>query len=340
MVRTFLAAAVALGLAVGAASLIAAQQPPAQSAGKAPSAGTSGARFPTNAAEFDQLFNEVKNWGRWGKDDNLGSANLVTPEKRRQAIALAKTGTSVSLAHNALTESAPDNQSPFEHTMNKGFTTDTVKVSFHGYAHSHIDALCHILYKGQTFNGYPTAEVNTEKGCTKLSIDNLKNGIVTRGVLLDIPRLKGVPYLEPGTAIYQEDIEAWEKQAGIKVSSGDAIFLRTGRWARRAKVGPWNLSQNAAGFHASVARWLKARGVAFAGSDDALDVTPSLVEGVALPVHTLVIPALGINIFDNQDLEAVAETAAKMKRWEFLLVLGPFPVTGGTGFPANALAIF
>jgi kynurenine formamidase len=344
MARTFLAVSVALGLAVGAASLIAsadlAQQPTAQAAAKVLGPGPSAARFPKNADEFDQLFNEVKNWGRWGKDDQLGSANLVTEAKRKQAIALAKTAMPVSLAHNALTEAGPDNPSPFEHTMNRGFTTDTVKVSFHGYAHSHIDALCHILYKGQTYNGYATAEVNTEKGCTKLSIDNLKSGIVTRGILIDIPRLKGLPYLEPGTPVFQEDLEAWEKQAGIKVSSGDAIFLRTGRWARRAKLGPWNLSQNAAGFHASVARWFKARGVAFVGSDDAADVTPSLVEGVALPIHTLLIPGLGVNIFDNQDLEAVAETAARLKRWEFLLTLGPFPVTGGTGFPANALAIF
>jgi kynurenine formamidase len=213
-------------------------------------------------------------------------------------------------------------------------------VSFHGYAHSHVDALCHILYKEQTYNGYPRAEVNTEKGCTKLGIQNLKGGIITRGVLLDIPRLKNVPYLEPGTPVFQEDLEAWEKKAGIKVEPGDAIFLRTGRWARRAKLGPWNIAQNAAGFHASVGPWFKARGVAFVGSDDAQDVTPSLVEGLTLPVHTLLIPGLGVHIFDNQDLEAVSETAAKMKRWEFLLVVAPVPVTGGTGFPANGLAIF
>ena len=118
--------------------------------------------------------------------------------------------------------------------MNAGFTTDTYRVSYHGYSHSHLDALCHILYKNQTYNGYAREVVNTAKGCTKLGIDNLKQGLITRGVLLDIPRLKGVPYLEPGTAIYQEDIEAWEKMSGVKVSSGDAILLRTGRWARRA----------------------------------------------------------------------------------------------------------
>jgi len=105
-------------------------------------------------------------------------------------------------------------------------------------------------------------------------------------------------------------------------------------------VGPWNVGQNEAGYHASVAPWLKERGVSFLGSDDAQDVTPSLVTGINLPVHTLAITALGIDILDNQDLEAVAQTAARLNRWEFLLTVAPVPVTGGTGFPANALAIF
>jgi len=300
----------------------------------------SGPRAPRNAAEFDALFQQVSNWGRWGKDDQLGSVNLVTAAKRKEAVALVKQGISVSLAHNPLTERAEDNSNPFEQTMLRGNNMDRYAVTYHGYAHSHIDALCHILYKEQTYNGYARADVNTDKGCTKLGIDNLKNGIVTRGVLIDIPRLRGVEYLEPGTAIYAEDVEAWEKKAGVKVGSGDVLLLRTGRWARRAKNGPWNVGQNAAGFHASIATWIKARGAAIVGSDAAEDVTPSLVEGVALPVHTLLITALGINLLDNQDLEAVAETAARLKRWDFMISVAPVPVTGGTGFPVNALATF
>jgi kynurenine formamidase len=302
--------------------------------------GPSAARFPRNAEEFDQMFNQVKNWGRWGKDDQLGAANLITEAKRKQALALAKQGLTVSLGHPPLTEAAPDNGSPFEHTMNRGLTTDTYKVSYHGYAHSHIDALCHFLYKDQTYNGYARADVTTDKGCVKLGIDNLKQGIVTRGVLLDIPRLKNLPYLEPGTPVFVEDIEAWEKKANVKVSPGDVILLRTGRWARRAKLGPWNVGQNEAGYHASIAPWLKERGVSFLTSDVAQDVTPSLVPGVNLPVHTLAITALGIDIMDNLDLEQLAETAARLNRWEFLFMASPVPVTGGTGFPANPLAIF
>jgi kynurenine formamidase len=299
-----------------------------------------GNRSPVNAEEFDRLFHQVKNWGRWGADDQLGSVNLITAARRKDALKLAKTGQTVSLVHNPLTDKADDNASPFEHTMNPGFTTDTYRVSYHGYSHSHLDALCHILYKDQTYNGYARADVNTAKGCTKLSIDNLKQGIITRGILIDIPRLKGVPYLEPGTAIYQEDVEAWEKMAGVKIQSGDAILLRTGRWARRAKVGPWSVGRNAAGFHASIVPFIKARGVAIVGSDAASEVTPTMVAGVNLPVHTLLITALGINILDNQDLEALAETAAKLKRWQFMLTINPMPITGGTGSPLNTLATF
>src|SRR5213592_3133258 len=290
-------------------------------------------RAPRNAAEFDELFKTVSNWGRWGRDDQLGSANLVTAQKRKHAVALVKTGTTVSLAHNPLTERAEDNSNPFEHTMLRGFSMDRYSVAYHGYAHSHIDALCHILYKDQTYNGYARADVNTEKGCTKLGIQNLKSGIVTRGILIDIPRLRNVPYLEPGTAIYAEDLEAWEKKAGVKIAAGDAVFLRTGRWARREKLGPWNVGQNAAGLHASVAPWIKARGVAFLGSDAAEDVTPSMVEGITLPIHTLMITALGINLLDNQDLEALGDTAARLNRWAFMLTISPMPVAGGTGFP-------
>jgi kynurenine formamidase len=324
----------------GAASAAAGQAAQAGQAGAAEAPAAAGTRSPRNLDEFDALFKKISNWGRWGADDERGATNLVSAEKRRQAAGLVRTGESVSLAHNLLTTVADDNTSPFEHTMNKGFTTDTYRVSYHGYAHSHIDALCHILYQDRTYNGHARAEVNTEGGCTRLGIENLKDGIVTRGILIDIPRLRGVPYLEPGTPIYVEDLEAFEKMAGVKVSPGDALFVRTGRWARRAALGPWIVSQQQAGLHASVATWLKERGVALLGGDAAQDVVPSMVDGVRLPIHTLAVTALGINLLDNQDLEALGDAAARNKRWEFMLTLAPMPVTGGTGFPVNAIATF
>ena len=345
-----LVAIVASGLA-GSAVLPVASSPPASPPAQAPQApappaaailspGAAAARYPITAADYDAYFHKVKNWGRWGAADELGTLNLITPAMRKRAASLVRVGQAVGLAHSPITTREADVGSPFEHTMNRGFTTDTYRVSYHGYAHSHLDALCHILYKDQTYNGYARVEVNTEGGCTKLGIQSFRNGYVTRGILMDIPRLKGLPYLEPGTPIFVEDLEAWEKRAGIKVGPGDALLLRTGRWARRADKGSWNVGGNAAGLHASVGEWLKARGVALIGSDGALDVVPSLVEGQNLPVHTLAITALGLNILDNQDLEALGALAAAQKRWEFMLTVAPVPVTGGTGFPVNALATF
>ena len=296
-------------------------------------------RAPRTLAEFDAMFTELSNWGRWGPDDELGTVNLITPAKRQQAAALVRSGVSVSLSHNPMTEEAVDNPGSFEHVMAENLRSDTYTFRYHGYAVSHIDSLCHAVHNGKLYNDVPTS-ASSAQGCGKLGIQNLKNGIVTRGILLDIPRLKGVPYLEPSTPIYQEDIEAWEKQAGVTVSAGDVVLLRTGRWARRAALGPWELTGNAAGIHVSVGRWLKERDVASFGSDSASDVQPSLVEDVEFPVHVFLIAGLGMNIFDNMDLEALAETAARENRWEFMLTAGPIPVTGGTGSPLNVIAVF
>jgi kynurenine formamidase len=298
-------------------------------------------RQPLTKADIDRMMTELSNWGRWGKDDQLGAINLITPAKRKQAAAIVKEGVPVSLAHDVEKERAADNSNPFQHTMILAgqYSLDSYSVNYHGYAHTHLDALCHVFYQGKMYNGFSQQEV-TQKGADKLSIRNLKEGIFTRGILMDIPRLKGVAYLEPETPIYPEDLDAWEKKAGIKVSAGDVIFIRTGRWARRKAVGPWDVGRHAAGLHASCAKWLKDRGVAILGSDVASDVVPSQIEGVALPIHLLVLVAMGVNIFDNCDLEAVSEAAAKRNRWEFLLTAAPLAVPGGTGSPLNPIAMF
>ncbi len=297
-------------------------------------------------ADVDRWMTELSNWGRWGKEDQLGAINLITPAKRKQALALVKEGVSVSLARDTNTETAPDNPQPYEHTMtltgvnNAGqFSLDKLGVSFHGYQHTHLDALCHMFWQGKMYNGFAKEEV-TQKGAGKLDIHNLKQGIVTRGILMDIARLKGVPYLEPGTAIYPEDLDAWERQAKLKVSSGDVIFIRTGRWARRAASGPWAVSSNSAGLHASCAKWIRQRDVAILGSDAASDLHPSGIAGLTHPIHQLMLVALGVNIFDNCDLEALSEACAKRNRWEFLLTAAPLAVVGGTGSPLNPLATF
>ena len=297
------------------------------------------------AEMVEQWMTDLSNWTRWGDDDELGSVNLITSEKRRQAIGLARSGTSVSLSHNYLTEPAEDATSPFGHEMlgidRPGpFRSDRYTIAYHGYAHSHLDSLCHMMHAGRLYNGYVRDDVVTPAGCGKLAILNFKQGIISRGVLMDIARLKGVDYLEPGTPIYVEDLEAWEREAGVRVESGDIVFVRSGRWARRAQTGPWATGSQAAGLHASVAPWLHERGVAILGSDYTNDVLPSGVEGVTQPIHQLTLVAMGMLLFDNLDLEAVAAEAARQDRWEFMLVAAPLAVEGGTGSPLNPLAIF
>ncbi|MBL8292677.1 MAG: cyclase family protein, partial [Bryobacterales bacterium] len=219
------------------------------------------------------------------------------------------------------------------------FSLDEYSVSYHGYAHTHMDSLCHMFWQGKMYNGYPQTTV-TKEGAQKLAVTAFRNGIFSRGILLDIPVLKGVKYLEPGTPIYPSDIEAWERKAGVQVSTGDIVLVRTGRWARRAEKGPWDASASSAGLHASCVKWLRQRDVAMVGSDAASDVMPSGVAGVNQPVHQLLLIAMGTPIFDNCDLEAVSQAAQGRKRWEFLVTASPIPVTGGTGSPLNPIATF
>jgi hypothetical protein len=192
---------------------------------------------PTNRivteAEYDRWKKELSNWGRWGKDDQLGALNLITPAKRRQAAALVKDGGFVSLAGDADTVKAVDNPNPYEHTM-LGIGSDRIAVGYHGIAHTHLDSLAHINADGVFYNGYtPDAATVTKQGHARNFIHNVKNGILTRGVLIDVPRLKGVPYLEPGTPIYVSDLEAWEKQAGSRCRPAMRFSCGRGVWARR-----------------------------------------------------------------------------------------------------------
>jgi len=311
-------------------------------------------RAPQSVAEFEALQKKVSNWGRWGADDELGTWNLVTPEKVRQAAALVKEGITVSLAHPLITEKAADTPNepgaglgPF--LMENNGTKYTI--SFHSTTHSHVDAVCQFDYKGKIYNGFDFKDRAAYGGCSKADI--LKNiaGFTTRGVLMDIPRLRGVPYLEPGTPVYPEDFEAWEKKAGFKVQPGDAIFLRTGRWERREKVAPWNLipadpEPGEAGYHISTVPWLRERDVALIAADVSNDVRPSgvpkEVQGNVrgMPVHSLFIVTIGGYVVDAMNLEEVAQVAAKLNRWTFMVTGAPDAVRGGTGSLLNLTAIF
>ncbi len=266
--------------------------------------------------------------------------NFITPAKRKQAAALVKEGFSVSLAADVDTVKAVDNPQPYEHEM-LGLGTDRIGVAFHGITHTHLDSLAHINYDGVFYNGYkPDPEqVKKADGHAKNSIYNLKNGIFTRGILIDIPVLKGVKYLEPGTAIYVEDIEAWLKKTGLKIQPGDALFVRAGVWARRKEVGPYLRGRTGkdAGLDPSVIPWLKKQDIALLAPDNPQFGAPSTLVGA---VHDFALVSLGIHLFDNCDLEALSAAAAARKRWEFLLTAAPLPIRGGTGSPLNPIATF
>jgi len=299
---------------------------------------------PLTKSDILDMVDELSNWDRRGANDELGAINLITPDKRRQAAKLVREGISVSIARDVETEIAADNPKPFEHTMLSGGQTlhaqwcsDNFSVSYHGFAHSHIDSLCHYVHEQRLYNGI-SAKVVTPNGARKLDVHNLKNGIFTRGILIDVPALKDLDYLEPGTAIYPEDLEAWEKKAGVKISSGDVVLIYTGRWARRDAVGPWSGSQ--AGLHATAARWLGKRDIAVLGSDGGSEVSPSGIPGLNSPVHLLMLHSLGVHMLDNLDLEALSTKTSELNRWDFLLTVAPLAVPGGTGSPLNPIATF
>jgi kynurenine formamidase len=296
-------------------------------------------------ADVDAMMKSLSNWGRWGKEDQLGALNLITPEKRKEAAKEVEEGVSVSLAHNVMTKRAFLTP-PFEHRMietglnpNGESAGDVFTVQVHGYSETHLDALCHVFYDGHIYNGFSQREA-AEKGCGKLAVLQMKKGIFTRGVLMDFPELFGAKYLDGKRAILPADLEAWEKKTGVKVESGDAVFIRTGRWARYEAEGEWDVEHNSAGLDVSCVPWFKKRDVAVIGSDLALDVMPSGVEGVRLPVHALLIVGMGVPILDSCDLEEVSQVAAARKRWTFLLTVAPLAVGGGTGSPVNPTATF
>ena len=214
-------------------------------------------------------------------DDQLGTLNFVTAEVTAAAASTVRSGQTVSCARPLPTQPGPDNLNPVVHhmtgTATEGYGADYFALAPHGYATSHIDALCHIFHEGQMYNGY-AAETVTAHGASKLGIHHLRSGVITRGVLVDVPTVRGVEALEPGEPIFPEDLEAAEKATGVTVQRGDALLVRTGRWRWRELHGPWAPTEGMAGLDASCLAWLHEREVAVLGSDGISDVWPSRVD--------------------------------------------------------------
>ena len=295
-------------------------------------------------AQYERWQTELSNWGRWGPDDELGTLNLITTSKRKQAAALVKEGISVSLSSDAPKEAAVDAPCPVEWSMvsvSAGASFDRVGYPcIHGAGITHIDSFAHVFFGGKMWNGYDAAKfVTKDKGAQKNSILTMKQGIVTRGVLYDIAKLKGLKYLEPGTRIFVDDLEAWEKFAHVKAGPGDALLLRWGRWTRRDALGPWPINEGMAGLDNSVIPWLKQRDIAVLGWETP-DYAPHPTGDISNAVHNFALGILGIHILDRVDLDAVATAAAARKRWEFMLTIAPLPIPNGTGSPVNPIAAF
>ncbi|HXN61764.1 MAG TPA: cyclase family protein [Acidimicrobiales bacterium] len=298
---------------------------------------------PMATADVLAFHRSLSNWGRWGDDDQLGALNLITPEVTAAAAATVTRGRSVSCARSLNTVAAVDNPSPVAHhmigTATEGWGADYFALAPHGCATSHLDALCHVFHEGKIYNGYPIDTV-TAHGATRLGIHHLQAGIVTRGVLLDIPGLVGLEALEPGTPIFPEDLEDAEERAALEVRQGDVLFVRTGRWRWRDRHGPWDATNLAAGLDASCLPWLRSRGVAALGSDCVSDVLPSRVEGVPMPIHTVAIVAMGLHLMDNLDFDQLAVACAEEGRWAFFLTVAPLVLRRGTASPVNPIAVF
>jgi hypothetical protein len=301
----------------------------------------------------------LSNWGRWGPDDERGTLNLVTPSKTLDAVRLVRDGVVVSLSRFAALEKAIDNFNfgPTTHEMWYGAAgppkpgeargaLDTISYGLHDGTNSHLDALCHytLVHDGKVvvYNGHPAA---TEKGCGANATDRMGPGFATRAVLVDMPLLKHVDYLDPRTPIYPADLEAWEAFANVRIGSGDAVLIRTGRWALRAAKGPWPQAREAAGLHASVMPWLKQRDIVLLASDAVNDVQPSGIvggsgEAANRPVHLISIAVMGMPLVDNGYFEDAAREAAARRRWDFLMTVEITRLEGGTASNFNALGIF
>jgi kynurenine formamidase len=300
-------------------------------------------------ARAAELFELTKRWGRWGADDERGALNLLTPARVRRAVSLARIGTVVSCGRELPVTPAADNPSPALHHMvaagdlarGPGLqaSADFIGVSFHGMAVSHIDALCHVFVEQQMYNGFPAADV-TSRGARHGSIMAGADGIAGRGVLLDIPRLRGVEWLEPGDAIAPDELEAACAAQSVAVEAGDILLVSTGRDARRAQHGPWDPGTvGLAGLDPECVPWLYGHDPAVLGSDGVSDVLPGSPHRWPIPIHQCLLVGMGVHLLDNLRLDRLAAACADEQRWEFLFVVSPLQVAGGTGSPVNPVAV-
>jgi kynurenine formamidase len=316
---------------------------------------------PIAAAEVMRYFEELSNWGRWGSDDELGTLNLITEEKRQRAAQLVTNGLVVSCAWD-IPDGFRTPEWPVERKMiysgeavvagrppphpycNDGraaFTMERIGFAFHGFAFTHVDSLAHGFWNHKMYNGRSAREVTDADGATRLDATVMASGIVSRGVLLDVARAKDRKWLEPGEAVMPTDLEECENRDGFHVEAGDVLLLRTGVSRRRYEEGErWDPMAGSPGWHASCLPWFHERGVAAIASDVPQDVMPPYLDELSQPIHSIAMVAMGLVLIDNCDLEALSRASTTLARSVFQIVISPLRLCGVTGSPVNPLAIF
>jgi kynurenine formamidase len=306
----------------------------------------------TTRAQFDEVFAQCDTRGCWGADDERGALNYVTPTVVAAASSLVRSGRTVSCAWDLDTVLGPDNAHPVEHRMTFGFDTtfgdsgelriagDAFSMDLHGDAHSHLDALCHVGFRGRVYNGVALDDAVGPKGALTQDVRVARDGIVTRGVLLDLPRWRGVEWIEPGEAVFPDEIRAAERAAGVDLRRGDLLFLRTGHARRRVTLGPWEAADFKAGLHVTVLPLLHEREIVGVGYDGDGEVMPPICEDITYPIHAISLPALGWWTMDSLNLDALSVACVEEGRSDFMVVVAPLRLPRGTGSPVNPIAIF
>src|SRR5216683_2986715 len=324
-------------------------------------------------AEILAWFRTLSNWGRWGPDDELGTLNLFTAERREQAARLISEGVAVSCARTISYEFESDTIirpdlarhlspgiaeaiAPPQHFMNavgdiptgrygRFATVDTFLIGIHGMTITHLDAPAHSVWRSgpdeaaTLYNDRPAADSVTMQGASIGSIELAGDGIAGRAVLLDIASIQGVEWLEPGTAITPTELAAAEKQQRIRVGSGDILFIRTGHPGRRRKLGPVDPPTTWSGLQAACLPWLRERDVALLSCDTPNDVGPVQYPEIGHAIHGIGMVSMGLWLLDNGDFEELAALCRRLGRWEFFLVIAPLKLYQATGSPVNPIAI-
>ncbi|MCX5071828.1 cyclase family protein [Streptomyces sp. NBC_00513] len=297
-------------------------------------------------AAFEALYRRLRDRAT---SDVRGAVATITPEHVKAAANEIRTGRTVTLAAPIETRTSPDNPEPAAHRLTGPsrnevhahglhFALDHFEMNVHGNADSHLDALCHVVYDG-TLHGGVDAATLTPEGAVALSVDSVRNGIVGRGVLLDIPRLRGVPWLEPGDHVTADDLSAAERSQRVEVGEGDLLFVRVGHRLRRTELGPWDAASSRAGLHPTAMEFLADRHVALLGGDGNNDTAPSSTDGVDFPVHVLGVHALGLYLLDYLRFEDLVPLCEEAGRWSFFCVVAPLRLPRATGSPVNPIAV-